>query len=44
MTYRFVVTALTHWATLFDNNFEKENVFKMMADVIVYFDLKYVTI
>lgn len=26
ITYRFLVTALTHWATLFDNNFEEENI------------------
>lgn len=43
MTYRFVVQVLTHWALLLDNDFEKEQIYKII-DFIDHFKRKYVTI
>lgn len=39
----FVVTPLTHCATLFGDNFWKEIIFKIILDLIVYFDEQCVT-
>lgn len=44
MTNRFVVNALTHCTALLGNNFEKESIYKIVLDFIVYFGRKYDTI
>lgn len=44
ITYRFIVNAQTNCATLLDNNFMKEKIFKIILDFFVYFDRKHVTI
>lgn len=44
ITNRFVVNALTHCAALLGNNFEKESIYKIVLDFIVYFGRKYDTI
>lgn len=40
MSYWFVDNALTHSATLFGNNFGKENIYKIILYFIVYLDWK----
>lgn len=35
MAYRFVVNALTHYATPFGNNCRKEKVYKIMVDFVI---------
>lgn len=39
MTYRFVVNALNHCATLLDSNVWNERNYKIIHDFIVYFDI-----
>lgn len=42
-TYDLVVNALTHCTTLLENNFGKENIYKIKLDFIVHFDRMYIT-
>lgn len=40
MTYRFLVNALTHFATLLGKNFGKEQNYTIILDFIVHFNMR----